>query len=188
MFVDLAGNTLSQAQHNAFACGFLGVESFGWSTLVAVEPASLADVEAATSGARPHSSCAELGAPSPAEARAAAEAEVAFAAGLCDHPPGTLLTVTRRFEGDGIAERYATITPQDRMAAVHAAPIDLRAPRRRRADRPARPRRRRADRTCAPSPQTGRQTCAPSSQTGCHHDRAGRDAGRRSDRRVAGGR
>jgi hypothetical protein len=126
MFMDRANDTMSPAEHNAFACGFLGTESFGWSTLVSVEPASAADIEAATEALAAHF-LRDLGAPSMSEARAAAKAEVEFAAGLCEHPVGTLLTVTRRFEEDGIVERYATLTPTDPMTGIHASPIDVRA-------------------------------------------------------------
>jgi hypothetical protein len=126
LFVDAAGAVLAPGAHQAFACGFLGTESFGWSTLVAVAPASEAEVAAViTALARYFQD--ELGAPSADAAREAAEQEVRFASSLCDHPIGTLLTVTRRFEDDEIVERYATVTPQDDMAAAHAAPIDLRA-------------------------------------------------------------
>jgi hypothetical protein len=126
LFLHLAGEALSPAEHNAFACGFLGTESFGWSTLVSVEAASAADVSA-TTDALARFFVTELGAPSLAEAQAAAAAEMRFAAGLCDHPIGTLLTVTRRFAEDGVVERYATITPTDPLAAAHASPIDIRA-------------------------------------------------------------
>jgi hypothetical protein len=124
LFMDHANGVLSPAEHNAFACGFLGTGSFGWSTLVAVAPATDAQV-AAVVAALAAWFVSDLGAPSLAEARAAAEQEVGFAAGLCDHPVGTLLTVTRRFEDGGVVERYATITPGDEMARAHAAPIDL---------------------------------------------------------------
>ncbi len=124
-FVDAAGAALSPAEHNAFACGFLGTESFGHATLVAVEEASAEDIEAVVTALALHF-MRDHGAPTIAQARAAAEHEVRFAAELCDHPIGTLLTVTRRFEGEDIIERFATLTPHDSMAAVHAAPIDLR--------------------------------------------------------------
>jgi len=126
LFMDAEDGVLTPAEHNAFACGFLGTGSFGWSTLVSVEDASDADVAAATDALAAFFVEA-LGAPSAEEARAAAEEEISFAAGLCDHPVGTLLTVTRRFEEDGIVERYATITAQDEIARAHDAPINLKA-------------------------------------------------------------
>ena len=52
-----------------------------------------------------------LGAPSLAEAVAAAEEELAFAASLCNHPADTLIAVERRFEDGAIRERFRAITP-----------------------------------------------------------------------------
>jgi hypothetical protein len=126
LFMDLAHDALSAAQHNAFASGFLGTESFGWSTFVTVAAASPEDIEAVTE-ALTRWFLRELGAPTAEAARAVAAQEVTFAAALCDHPLGTLLTVTRRFEGNEVIERYATIIPHDDLASVHAAPFDLRA-------------------------------------------------------------
>ncbi len=126
MFMDLGQDVLSQAEHSAFACGFLGTESFGWSTLVSVEPISPAELAELREHLAAHF-VRHLGAPDLEQARVVAEKELLAASALCDHPVGTLLTVVRRFEDDEIVERYATITPHDAVAGVHAAPIDLRA-------------------------------------------------------------
>jgi hypothetical protein len=127
LFIGRADEAMVSTEHNAFTCGFLGVESFGWSTLVSVEPAGEAEVAATIETLARHF-LRDLGAPSLAEARAVAAEEVRFAAGLCeDHPVGTLLTVARRFEDGEVVERYATLTPTDTLAAAHAAPIDVRA-------------------------------------------------------------
>jgi hypothetical protein len=126
LFMDRVGTLLSAAEHNAFACGFLGTASFGWSTLVSVEAVSEEGVEAVTEALTDYF-IHDLGAPSRAEARSAAEWEVRFAASLCEHPVGTLLTVTRRFENDDVVERYATITPAEELDRAHHAPINLRA-------------------------------------------------------------
>ena len=126
LFVGAAAEEFSPSRHHAFASGFLGTESFGWTTFVQVSTATDADVEAVTEALTAYFQ-RELGAPSRHEARAAAERETRFAASLCDHPVGTLLTVARRFVGEDVAEHYATITPHDDLAAAHAAPIDVRA-------------------------------------------------------------
>jgi uncharacterized cupin superfamily protein len=110
LFMNLVHHALTAAQHNAFASGFLGTESFGWSTLVTVASASADDIELVTEKLEEFFR-RELGAPTAEEARAVAEQEVRFAAGLCEHPVGTLLTVARRFEGEEIVESYATVTP-----------------------------------------------------------------------------
>jgi hypothetical protein len=49
------------------------------------------------------------GAPDEAAARAAAEEELAFAEQLCDHPPGTVLALTRSIEGGEQRERFRTL-------------------------------------------------------------------------------
>src|SRR4051794_24864614 len=83
---------LSQKQRVALRSGFLGIDSFGWSTLAIVTEATEADRQALIEGLarRLHE---KFGAPDLAAPRSAAEEEVAFAASLCDHPPQTLLAV-----------------------------------------------------------------------------------------------
>ena len=45
-----------------------------------------------------------------AAARAAAEDEIGFARSLCDHPPGTVLAMARRHDGDGaVREQFRTL-------------------------------------------------------------------------------
>lgn len=91
----------------AFRGGFLGTGSFGWSTLVMVSDAPPEAVEAVTQALARHFVEA-YGAPSLAAAREVAEREVTFAAGLCEHPVGTLLTVQREHGPEGVVERFAT--------------------------------------------------------------------------------
>jgi len=109
-FVDSTPETLRGKPAQAFAGGFLGTESFGWSTLVAVAEIPLDELEAVIEAlARHFVEC--YGAPSLAAAREAAEAEAAFAGGLCEHKVNTLLAVERSFGPDGIVERFRTIEP-----------------------------------------------------------------------------
>jgi hypothetical protein len=121
-FSFLSGGVLTGKRRAAFANGFLGTASFGWTTLVTVEEASPADVAHVTDALAAHF-LRDHGAPSAAEAAAVARREVAFAASLCDHEPGTILAVSRRFEGDELIEQFKTITP-DNPCGPHA-PIDL---------------------------------------------------------------
>ncbi len=94
----------------AFAHGFLGTDSFGWSTLVAVANATPADLEAVTEAlARHFVEC--YGAPSIEAARPAAGAETAFARSLCEPPVNTLIAVERALGPDGIVERFRTLEP-----------------------------------------------------------------------------
>ena len=94
-----------------FRAGFLGVCSFGWSTLVQIVSATEADRVAAVDmlAARLVS---HLGAPSLEAARLAAEEEVAFAASLCDHPEGMLIAMSRRHEDGEIHEMFRVLSPR----------------------------------------------------------------------------
>jgi hypothetical protein len=92
----------------AFRGGFLGIDSFGWSTLVQIVEASeedrlaMRDLLAARLAER-------FGAPDLEAARTAAEEEIAFAASLCDHPHDTLIAVHRTFEDGDIREAFRSL-------------------------------------------------------------------------------
>ena len=58
-----------------------------------------------------------FGAPTLDEARAAAEEEIAFAEGLCDHPEGTVLAVQRQVEDGEIRERFRTLHAREKDAS-----------------------------------------------------------------------
>ncbi|MBW8271433.1 DUF6505 family protein [Caldovatus aquaticus] len=105
---DLAA--LSGRRRQAFRAGFLGLSSFGWATLVEVAEASAAARGAAVAALAAHL-LAAYGAPDEAAARAAAEEEIAFAESLCrDHPPGTVIALSRTIEaGGGFRERFRTL-------------------------------------------------------------------------------
>jgi hypothetical protein len=94
----------------AFARGFLGTESFGWSTLVAVAEIAPADLEAVIEALARHF-VDRYSAPSLEVAREAARAEAEFARSLCEHPINTLIAVERALGPDGIVERFRTIEP-----------------------------------------------------------------------------
>jgi hypothetical protein len=94
----------------AFASGFLGLESFGWSTLVAVAEIDAAEIETVTEALARHFA-RHYGAPSLAAARRAAQAETDFARSLCEHPVNTLIAVARELGPEGIVERFRTIEP-----------------------------------------------------------------------------
>ena len=97
-------------RRQAFRAGFLGLASFGWSTLVAVAEASAEQREAARDALAAHLRSA-YGAPDAAAAGAAAEEEIAFAESLCaDHPPGTVLALARDLDASGaVRERFRTL-------------------------------------------------------------------------------
>jgi hypothetical protein len=100
--------TMSGKRRQAFRGGFLGLGSFGWSTLVEVVEATPAEREQALAVLAAHIR-ANHGAPDEAAARAAAEEEIAFAESLCDHPPGTILALSRREEAGELRESFRTL-------------------------------------------------------------------------------
>jgi hypothetical protein len=122
-FSFLDGAPLTGKRRAAFANGFLGAASFGWTTLVTVDDASDAEVEAVVASLATHF-VLRHGAPSTEEAEAVARREVAFASSICAHPPGTILAISRRFDGDVLHEQFKTISPDRDPCGPHA-PIDL---------------------------------------------------------------
>jgi Family of unknown function (DUF6505) len=104
----------------AFRGGFLGVDSFGWSTLVRIVEASDSDRTVALERLAAHL-VQRFGAPDLRAARLAAEEEIAFAASLCEHPPGMLIAVSRRHENGLTYEAFRTL--QSNAARWQQAPV-----------------------------------------------------------------
>jgi hypothetical protein len=96
----------------AFAHGFLGLQSFGWSTLVEVGEIAEDDYESLVNALALHF-VARYGAPDVATALPTARLEAEFAASLCDYDLHTMLAVERSMEDDGIRERFKVIRPPD---------------------------------------------------------------------------
>ena len=94
----------------AFRSGFLGVDSFGWSTLVQVVDAGPDDRLAAVE-LLARRLVERFGAPNIDAAMPAAEEEIAFAASLADHPKGMLVAMARKHEDGAIREAFRTLTP-----------------------------------------------------------------------------
>ena len=117
LFWDRPADSLSRKEAIAFRSGFLGVDSFGHSTLVTVQEAR-PDERAAMIETLAAQLVAHLGAPSVAVARPAAEQEVALAESLCaEHGIGTLIALHRKRGEDGdIREQFRTLRPRDETA------------------------------------------------------------------------
>lgn len=92
----------------AFRSGFLGIGSFGWSTLVQIVEATEED-RAAAILALADSLVRHAGAPSRDAAVAAAEEELNFAQSLCDRPVDTLIAVHRRHADGEIREAFRSL-------------------------------------------------------------------------------
>ena len=104
-FWDCDGAKLEGKARAAFRGGFLGVQSWGWSTLAQIVPATEED----------HRSLVDIlvgqlvdrfGAPDMATAKAAAEEEVAFAQSLCSHPISSLIAVHRTSSDGEVRESF----------------------------------------------------------------------------------
>ncbi len=111
LFEGLAPEAMPPKLRTAFRGGFLGVSSMGWSTLGLIVEASDEERQQAAETLAANF-MAVWGAPDAATARQAAEAELEFAASLCDHPPQTIIAVHRTFEAGEIRERFRTLTPK----------------------------------------------------------------------------
>ena len=107
-FADADPESLAGKPAQAFRNGFLGLDSFGHATFVMVGEILQADFDCAVERLAAHF-VSEYGAPDLATARSAAQAEASFAASLCEHPVGTLITVARSFGPDGIVEQFRTV-------------------------------------------------------------------------------
>jgi uncharacterized protein DUF6505 len=103
--------TLEGKARSAFRGGFLGVTSFGWSTLVQIVEASDADRTNLVDRLAQHL-VEHYGAPSVDDARAAAEDEVTFTESLCSQPRDTLVAVHRSFDKGEVRETFRTLRPR----------------------------------------------------------------------------
>jgi len=115
---------LTGKARQAFANGWLSVESFGRSTLVAVAAIDPAEMEAATRALAAHF-VTYYGAPDLEAAHAAAREEIEFMSELCaDHDPNTLLAVSRELTSAGVRESFSAIRPHDAdiaQVAIHGS-------------------------------------------------------------------
>jgi hypothetical protein len=112
MFADADPTALAGKARAAFRAGLLGIVSFGWSTLAQIVEASEQDRGAVTE-LLAQQLVAHCGAPSLAQARAAAEEEIAFASSLCTHPADTLIAVHRTHDNGEIREAFRTLRPRN---------------------------------------------------------------------------
>jgi hypothetical protein len=119
MFAHQDVQGLEGKQRAAFRSGFVGIDTFGWSTLAQVVDASEAErasaVELLAQRLVDH-----FGAPDLAAARGAAEEEIAFAASISDHPKGMLVALSRLYEDGAMRETFRTLTPAVGLAPARA--------------------------------------------------------------------
>ena len=124
-FSDWTEADLTGKARQAFANGWLGVETFGRVTFVAVTQIEQAELDVLAQGLARHF-VEVYGAPSEDAALGVAREELAHMAELCeDHAPNTLLTVARELTGSGVREQYRAIDSQEASLdqfAVHITP------------------------------------------------------------------
>ncbi|MEL7347015.1 MAG: DUF6505 family protein [Pseudomonadota bacterium] len=123
-FSDATEDMLTGKTRQAFANGWLGLESFGRATFVAVSQIEPAEYEAQIDRLAAH--FVEVwGAPDHAAARPVAAEELAFMASICaDHTPNTLLVVERKLVETGVSEGFRAIAPKEAtldLVAVHGS-------------------------------------------------------------------
>jgi hypothetical protein len=104
--------TLDGKTRTAFRSGFLGLDSFGRSTLVQIVEASEEDRAAVVDRLARHL-VERYGAPNLEAARAAADEEVTFAESLCTQPQDTLVAVHRVFEDGAVRESFRSLRPRE---------------------------------------------------------------------------
>jgi Family of unknown function (DUF6505) len=93
----------------AFRSGFLGLGSFGWSTIAVVVHATPEERQAAVQHLAEYL-VAHHGAPDIGTALAAADEELAFSESCADHPEQTLVVIHRTLSEDGdIREQFRTV-------------------------------------------------------------------------------
>lgn len=111
-FSDWSEADLTGKARQAFANGWLGVETFGRVTFVAVTQVEEGEIDALAIALAQHF-VTMYGAPSVEAALPVAREELAQMAALCDeHDPNILLTVARELTPAGVNEAYRFIEPQ----------------------------------------------------------------------------
>lgn len=111
-FSDWTEADLVGKRRQAFANGWLGLESFGRATLVAVCAISPAEYESLILRLCGHF-VERYGAPSIEAARGPAEEELAHMRAMCeDHEDNALLTVERTLVEMGVKETFRVIPPR----------------------------------------------------------------------------
>jgi hypothetical protein len=123
-FSNWSEGDLTGKSRQAFANGWLGLETFGRVTFVAVTQIEQAEVETLTQALAQHF-VDFYGAPSAEAALPVARDELAQMIELCeDHAPNTLLTVLRELTEAGVRETFSVIEAQEaglEQFAIHGS-------------------------------------------------------------------
>lgn len=109
-FSEVDPEALTGKVRQAFRSGFLGLNSFGWSTVVRVEEIDEVEYKRVVESLAQHL-VAYHGAPSLDEALPFARQEIDYAISLCEDEPGTLLLIERHADDEGIHEAFRKVQP-----------------------------------------------------------------------------
>ncbi len=126
LFMNEDAGTLVGKRRAAFRSGFAGVRSLGFSTLSVVTVLREGDREEAVSQLA-QSLVDHLGAPSLEIAQAAAQEEIDFAAGLAEHPEGTLIAMHRTIEDGEVREQFRVLMERDKNVGADKMHMHSRA-------------------------------------------------------------
>ncbi len=121
-FSNWTEDDLTGKRRQAFANGWLGLESFGRATFVAIAQITDAELSQATDALAQYF-VDHYGAPDLDAARPVAAEELAYMQELCDeHDPNTLLVVERTLVAAGVSEAFRALKPQEAqldLVAIH---------------------------------------------------------------------
>jgi hypothetical protein len=127
-FSDWTEEMLTGKARQAFANGWLGLESFGRATFIATAKIEQAEYAALIDRLAAHFVDA-YGAPDLDAARPVAEDELRFMRELCEEQdPNTILFVTREMVEAGVSESFQAIKPKEAtldMVAIHGQLDDI---------------------------------------------------------------
>jgi hypothetical protein len=107
-YLDIDYGGLDSKEKIAYKSGWLGLSSFGQSTLVCVTVITEFEIQQITHKLAEHI-FNEFEAPNMLAALDAARHEISDMSALCDHPTGTLLAIGREFDEIGIREQVGKI-------------------------------------------------------------------------------
>lgn len=111
-FSNWSEDDLTGQARQAFAHGWLGLESFGRASVLAITPITEAERDGLIDILAFHFT-ESWGAPSVEAARPVAEAEVADMIALCaDQEDNTLMVIERELTPEGVKDRFRMVPPQ----------------------------------------------------------------------------
>ncbi|WP_375457780.1 DUF6505 family protein [uncultured Enterovirga sp.] len=126
LFTDTDPAGLSGKTMAAFRSGFVGVRSFGFSTLVVVSEATEREMKEAVDDLARHIR-RDLGAPSDELAREAAREELAVAASLCGPAVNSVLAMHRTLVDGELREQFRLLAPRPGVAGADRLHLHARA-------------------------------------------------------------